>query len=126
MARHRPEDALTAIVEVVRQSAEGVRRSEIAMALREIPQRTLQSWLKSLVEDGRITQEDKGPASRYRFQSTAEQPENTVAVKPQVEEEKTTELSIPLSTESKKIRTYLRQPFEARKAVGYDRRFLDN
>jgi hypothetical protein len=34
-------------------------------ALRHVPQRTLQYWLKSLVEDGRLTQEGKGPAAQY-------------------------------------------------------------
>jgi hypothetical protein len=126
MARQRPKDALTALVDVVRQNANGVRRSDIAKALKEVPQRTLQSWLRSLVEDGKIRQEGKGPAARYRFQSTAEQPEKTVAAHAQVEEEKPTEAAVPLSAEGKKIRNYLRQPFAARRAVGYDRKFLDN
>jgi hypothetical protein len=41
------------------------------------------------------------------------------------EEEKPQEATVPLSAESRKIRTYLRQPSGARKAVGYNRQFLD-
>ena len=126
MARQRPGDLLKAIVDVVRQSADGVRRSDIEKALKDVPQRTLQSWLKSLVEDGRIKQEGKGPAARYRFQSTVEQPEKTVAARAEADEEKPVEAAMPLSTEGKKIRDYLRQPFAARKAVGYNRKFLDS
>jgi hypothetical protein len=32
---------------------------------------------------------------------------------------------VPLSADSAQIRAYLRQPFGARKTVGYNRQFLD-
>jgi len=78
------------------------------------------------VEDGRLRQEGKGPAARYRLQGTIEQPEKTDARQAGAEEEKLTEAVVPLSAESEKTRDYLRQPFPARKAVGYDRKFLDS
>ena len=51
MAKRRVKDIaedLAAVVDFVRQSPDGARSSEIAKALKEVPQRTLQRWLKSL------------------------------------------------------------------------------
>jgi DNA-binding transcriptional ArsR family regulator len=122
--RIRKED-LALVVDVVRQRTEGARRSEIAEALKDVPQRTLQYWLKSLVKDGRLTQEGKGPAARYRLPAAAEEQKETVARQVAAGEEKPEEAVVPLSAESVKIREYLRQPSGARKAVGYNRQFLD-
>jgi hypothetical protein len=129
MAKRRMKDIaedLAAVVDFVRQNADGARSSEIARALKEVPQRTLQRWLKGLVDVGRLTQEGKGPAARYRLPRAAE--EGQKETKPGQDtrgEEKPEEAVVPLSAESEKIREYLRQPSAARKAVGYNRQFLD-
>jgi len=60
------EKELSAIVEAVRQRPEGARRSDIAVVLKGVPQRTLQSWLGSLVKDGRLTQKGT-PAVQASF-----------------------------------------------------------
>src|SRR5271156_25381 len=129
MAKRRGKDIaedLAAVVDFLRQSADGARSSEIAKALNEVPQRTLQRWLKGLVEEGRIAQEGKGPAARYRLpRAAAEEQKETEARQVTPSEEKTEEAVVPLSAESKKIREHLRQPSAARKAVGYNRQFLD-
>jgi Fic family protein/predicted transcriptional regulator len=117
---------LAAVVAFVRQSADGAQSGEIAEALKEIPQRTLQRWLKRLVEEGRLTQEGKGRAARYRLLKAPEEQKETPARQAQPEQEKPEEAVVPLSAESEKIREYLRQPSAARKAVGYDRQFLDS
>ena len=123
--RLRGED-LALVVDVVRQSTDGARRSDIAKALRAVPQRTLQYWLKSLVEDGRLSQEGKGPAARYRLPRAAEEGQKETKARPTTPGEETLEeAKVPLSAESEKIREYLRQPSAARKAVGYNRQFLD-
>lgn len=127
MANRRAGDIaedLAAVVEFVRQSADGARSGEIAEALKEIPQRTLQRWLKSLVESGRLVQVGKGPAARYRLPVIVEEQKQTVAQQAGPEEGKP-EAAVPLSAESAKMRAYLRQPFGARKAVGYNRQFLE-
>jgi len=127
MANRRVGDIaedLAAIVEFVRQSANGARSGEIAEALKEIPQRTLQRWLKSLVESGRLAQQGKGPAARYRLPVIVEEQKQTIAQQAGPEEGKP-EAAVPLSAESAQIRDYLRQPSAARKAVGYNRQFLD-
>jgi Fic family protein/DNA-binding transcriptional ArsR family regulator len=125
MPKRLREEDLVSIVDVARQRTDGARRSEIAQALKDVPQRTLQYWLKSLVEDGRLIQEGKGPAARYRLPAAAEKQKETAARQAAPGEEKPEEAMVPLSAESKKIHEYLRQPSEARKAVGYNRQFLD-
>jgi Fic family protein len=125
MPKRLREKDLASVVDVVRQSTDGARRSDIAKALKEVPQRTLQYWLKGLVEDGRLMQEGKGPAARYRLSGAVEEQKETAARQAGPEEEKSEEARVPLSAESAKIREYVRQPSGARKAVGYNRQFLD-
>jgi Fic family protein len=117
---------LAAVVNFVQQSADGARSGEIAKALKEVPQRTLQRRLKSLVEEGRLTQEGKGRAARYRLPKAPEEHKEPPARQAQPEQEKPEEAVVPLSAESEKIRAYLRQPSATRKAVGYNRQFLDS
>jgi Fic family protein len=128
MANRREDEIkenLTAVVDSVRQSADGARIGEIAEALQRIPQRTLQRWLKRLVEEGRLTQEGKGRAARYRFPKAQEAHQETPPQKAQPEQETSAEAVVPLSAESEKIREYLRKPSATRKAEGYHRQFLD-
>jgi DNA-binding transcriptional ArsR family regulator len=129
MPKRRREEkvapALAAAVDFVQRSNDGARRSDIAKALKGVPQRTLQYWLKSLVEDGRLTREGKGPAARYRLPDAGAEQKETAARQAGTEEKKPEEARVPLSAESAEIREYLRQPSGARKAVGYSRRFLD-
>ena len=124
MPKRLGEEDLASVVDIVRQSTGGARRSDIAKALKTVPQRTLQYWLKSLVEDGRLTQEGKGPAARYLLPAVIEEQKETPAPQARAEQEKP-EVVVPLSTESEKICEYLQQPSGARKAVGYNRLFLD-
>ena len=126
MPRNVRRNDLDLVVDIVRQSTDGARRSDIAKALKDVPQRTLQYWLKTLVDDERLMQEGKGPAARYRLRGAIVKPEETVAQQAGSDEEKPEEAVVPLSAESKKIRDYLRQPSAARKAVGYNREFLDS
>jgi Protein of unknown function (DUF1488)/Fic/DOC family len=128
MAKRREKDLaddLAAVVDFVRKSVDGARSGEIAEALKNIPQRTLQRWLKTLVEEGRLTQAGKGPAARYRVPAAAEERKEAPARQAGAEEEKPEEAVVPLSAESEKIHAYLQQPPGARKAVGYNRQFLD-
>lgn len=123
--RLRHED-LASVIDIVRQNAKGARRSDIATALKKVPQRTLQYWLKSLVDEGRLSQEGKGPAARYRVPMGTEDQKETPVQRARTEEEKPEEVALPLSAESERIREYLQQPPAARKAVGYNRIFLDS
>ena len=120
MANRRINDIaedLAAVVDFVRQSVNGARSGEIAEALKDIPQRTLQRWLKSLVESGRLEQVGKGPAARYRLPVIEEEQKETAAHQAGPAEEKPEEVVTPLSAESAQIRAYLRQPFGAEKPL---------
>lgn len=117
MANQIPEEALAAIEEVVRRNPHGVSAPEILRALAApIPPRTLQYRLKHLVTRNRIVMDGEGRWARYRMPDTAI---NAVA------REDTKEPIIPLSEVGTAIRDYVRQAPEARKPVGYDRKFLD-
>jgi len=72
MANRRVDDIaedLAAVVDFVRQSANGARSGEIAESLRDIPQRTLQRWLKSLVESGGSRKSARGRRRDIAFRS---------------------------------------------------------
>ena len=128
MPKLRPEreDELVSIIDIVRKSLTGARRSDIEGVLPGVPQRTLQFWLRSLVRDGRLIHEGRGPAARYRIATPVEGEPKATKGRPALEEEKLAEVEIPVSDKSKQTREYLRQPVEARKHVGYNRQFLDS
>lgn len=123
MPKRLREEDLASIVDVVRQSPDGARRSDIAKALKDVPQRTLQYWLKNLVGEGRLAQEGKGPAAKYRLPSPKKAEPAAVA---ELEAEEKTETRIPLSGASGEIRQYLKKPVGERRPVGYDRGFLES
>ncbi len=93
MARPIQEDNLNSVIEIVRRIPGGARRSEVAKALKDVPQRTLQYWLKALVDDGRLNKEGKGPAARYRLPDAIEESDVTTAH--QHDEEKPDEVVMP-------------------------------
>lgn len=129
MANRSVEDItenLAAVLDFLKQYAEGAQSGEIAEALKEIPRRTLQRWLKRLVDEGKLTQEGKGRAARYQVPKVPEEHPETPSRPAQPEQEKPEEAVVPLSAESETIREHLRQPSFARKAVGYNRQFLDS
>jgi hypothetical protein len=94
---------LAAVVGFVRQSANGARSGEIAEVLKGTPQRTLQRWLKGLVESGLLAQVGKGPAARYRLPVITEEQKETAARLAGPGEEKPEEVVVPLSAESAQI-----------------------
>ena len=107
MPKQRPEraDELVSIIEIVRKSPTGARRSEIEGALEGVPQRTLQFWLKSLVDDGRLIQEGRGPAARYRIAAPVEAEAKRTGDQTGVEEEKPANVDIKVTTWSSRSPT---------------------
>ena len=122
MVKHISESDLKAIEAAVsRHSGEGTAR-QIARELRaELPFRTLQYRLKSLVDGGRLVKEGKGRGSRYRLPAMAERGESGGERAGASEDP-----VITLSGGSVEIRNHLRRSLEARTPVGYDRAFLDS
>lgn len=126
MARPIPEEELKAIEDVVRRHPDGVTAQEIADALPgDLPLRTLQYRLLRLVEEGRLDREGERRWTKYHVPA-AKADDEAVATAREAGGEGEGDDLIPLSEESAAIRTYLRQPPEARKHVGYDREFLDS
>jgi Fic/DOC family len=117
MANQIPEEALAAIEDVVRRHSNGVSAPEILRALSvPIPSRTLQYRLKHLVTRNRLIMDGAGRWARYRVPNAADDG---------IAREDASNLVIPLSETGTSIRDYVRQAPEARKPVGYDRKFFD-
>jgi hypothetical protein len=113
LANQIPEDVLVEIEEAVRRHPGGVSGPEILRALATpIPPRTFQYRLRRLVARNRLIMDSEGRWAKYRMPDAAAQAD---AIEP----------AIPLSEAGKAIRDYVRQAREARKPVGYDRKFLD-
>jgi len=65
------EEDLTAVLAVLEQRPEGARRAEIAGMLTPKPApRTLQFWLRHLVDAGRLVKEGEARATRYSLPET--------------------------------------------------------
>jgi len=113
LANQIPDEALAAIEEAVRRRPGGASASEIMRALAApVPQRTLQYRLRHLVTRSRLIMDGEGRWAKYRTPDAAV---GEGAPRP----------VIPLSDEAEAIRDYVHQVPEARKPVGYDRKFLD-
>lgn len=125
MAKDIDERSLKAIEAIVRaHSPQSVSARQIAAALtRAPPPRTLQYWLKHLVDQKRLIREGERRWARYYVSRIAE----AVGTADGTSEAKATgaEISLPLSRQAAEIQAYVRQPVAARKPVGYERRFLD-
>ncbi len=117
MANQIRDEALAAIEDVVSRHPKGASAPEILRALTTpIPSRTLQYRLKHLVTRNRLIMDGEGRWARYRM------PDAAIGAPAR---EDANESVIPLSEAGTAIRDYVRQAPEARKPVGYDRKFLD-
>ncbi|MGH6875834.1 MAG: Fic family protein, partial [Rhizomicrobium sp.] len=124
MARRILEHDLKVIQEAVQQHPEGRTAQQIAAALETAPpHRTLQYRLKSLVDDQRLIMEGEGRWARYRAPQIAKAVASAVG---RSEVNAVGKAALPLSTAAKEIQSYVHEPVEARKPVGYDRSFPDS
>ena len=120
MAKQIAKEELVAIENALSAYPEGAGLREIANVIKpRLADRALQYRLRHLVSEKRVTMEGERRWVKYRLASMqkkkAEEPST----------EKDAEALLPLSSTSKGIRKYLRQPSTARKPVGYSREFLD-
>lgn len=121
------QKGLSSILEEVRRYPTGVRRSAIEERLQSVPRRTVQRWLKRLVDTGELLLEGRGPAARYRIAARAAgDAESAGQNQPASDTTKAAAADISMSGMSQQIRDFLRQPLGARKHVGYNRQFLDD
>ncbi len=122
MARRTLEANLQAIKAVVTAHPDGVGLQVIEDELAEgIPRRTLQYRLKYLVDRGRLVTEGEKRWVKYRVPAAGKERE---AAGMAIGKEEA-EIEVPVSKSGAGIRKYVSQPIEARKPVGYERKFLD-
>jgi len=121
LAKQISDDALAAIEDAARRNPGGASAQQIMCALAApIPLRTLQHRVKSLVTRNRLFMDGEGRWARYRMPGAA-----ALATSDVVAREEAEDRAIPLSEAGISIRNYVRQALEARRPVGYDRKFLD-
>lgn len=114
MVRSIPEAELEAIIAAVAVHPDGAAIAQIEEVLAApVARRTLQYRLRGLVDAGRLGVTGENRAARYHLPGKAPPDHNGQAD------------IVPLSQEGQAAVAYVRQPFEARRPVGYDRVFLD-
>ncbi len=122
MPKELAADLVNRILAVVAAASDGVRKSEIAARLsRSASSRTVSRRLAELVAANRLVTEGKGPSLRYRaapgaIEEPGDSPKESAAE---------TEPYVPISTEARQVRDYVRKPVSGRRPVGYRRGFLE-
>jgi Fic family protein len=109
----------TDVLNSIRASLNGSTVEELLIAHPGISKRTIQRLLAKLVDSGQVT--PRGEARARRYFPAGAQSENEISV---TGKDRFPPF-IPLSADSQDILTYIDQPLEARKPVGYQRDFLD-
>jgi hypothetical protein len=123
MPKKLPEDLAARIVAEIARHPDGVGIDGLhAVLANVISRRTLQRRLASMVEQKQILPEGDGRALKYRLAPIVA----TIAVTDAADVMVATgEIYIPTSPEGEEIKTYVRQPIQGRKPVGYDRELLE-
>jgi len=111
------------IVEIVGRFPDGAALDEILAAMSEgLSRRTLQRRLADLADQGRIVGGRAQRSFKYRLAPIA----GTLAVMQASDRlEARGEVDIPASPAGEEIKTYVRQPVQGRRPVGYSMRFLE-
>lgn len=127
MPRQVSQADLNAVLQAAARFPGGASLEEISGVLEiQLPRRTLQRRLASLVEQNQLTITGRGRGSRYRISPKgieihpAPGKITVTGHTPQVE------IYIPVSTEGKVIKQAVRKPVQERHPVGYKRAFLDD
>jgi len=113
-----------AIKAVVSQFHDGVSVEDLLTRLKtDLSRRTLQRRLAEMVQSGMLEREGSTRATRYYAPIS---PDEVPGLPPRLQREAQGELFVPLSKKGEEIRRYVRQPYECRRPVGYNRDFLDS
>ena len=118
------------LIEILGRRPEGASIDDIARASAiDLPRRTLQRRLATLVKDGRLILEGRGRGSRYRISGSVfaglEPVEFSLELSPGELTVDDLEVGIPLSSEGQSVKRMVRAPIQERRPAGYDRAFLD-
>ena len=110
-------------VDLIAQYPDGSGMEEISRAVgANLPRRTLQRRLASLIEQKRIRTEGEGRAIKYRLAPITGT--MNVVLEP-ITMQANDEVYVPVSPEGDEIKTYVRQPRQHRKPVSYQIGFLE-
>ena len=124
MAKPTPENTLDSIVRIVAANPPGIGISDIEHRLEsKTPRRTLQSWLKRLVDKNRLITEGERRWVIYRLPQEREDAKTRIHSGIEARQDKS---GFQLSGRGAEIRDYVRQPIGIRVPVGYDRTFLES
>lgn len=119
-----PQEEFDQIVGIIDRFPGGAGLEEILAALgHECPRRTLQRRLTDLITQGRITGRREQKSFKYRLAPITGTAVVTEAGGDRLETRG--EVLVPTSPEGEAIRSYVRQPIQGRRPIGYDIRFVD-
>ena len=118
---------LEALIEIIGGLPGGASIDDVARAPGvDLPRRTLQRRLATLVRGGRLILEGRGRGSRYRTPGSAFVDLGPLEASPGgLTADVHPEVGIPLSPEGESVKQVVRTPIHERRPVGYDREFLD-
>jgi hypothetical protein len=112
---------LDQIVDLIAQNPNGIGLDLIAKSMNITKRRTLQRRLASLVSQQRVQLIGEGKAAKYIL-PRKEDVQTELEAKGVASDE---EIYLPISVEAKEIKTYVKQPRQSRKPVGYQIGFLE-
>jgi hypothetical protein len=106
------------LLQNIQSAPNGLTLADLLAQHPALTRRTIQRWVSQWVASGHIAAQGKGRARRYLpktniTDATANEPSDDFPA------------NIPVSADSQGILTYVTQPLQARKPVGYQREFLD-
>lgn len=116
-SRQRPAMTTAAdLLNTIQASDDGLTMAELLSRHPDVPRRTAQRWIGQLLTEGRLRASGETRSRRYFAVAT------TIGTALWGDHFPS---YIPLSADSRDILTYVDQPLEARKPVGYQREFLE-
>jgi hypothetical protein len=125
MPKKLPEDLNARIEAGIARQQDGIGIDDLHAILADIvSRRTLQRRLATLIEQKRVVSKGEGRALKYQLvpiigtMTATESDDADVMLA-------TAEVYVPTSPEGVEIRSYVRQPIQQRKPVGYDRSMLE-
>jgi hypothetical protein len=128
MAKQISTEILNSILQIIKRFPQGVSLEDILQAfVSPLSKRTLQRYLALLAKENRLKTMGQARARRYYLPSPESRKINPPILLSEISptKEAKPEKLIPLSKTALSIQETVRQPIQARRPVGYHRKFLD-
>ncbi len=126
MPKQVSEKELDTVLQAVARLLEGGSTEKICSVMEKVlARRTLQRRLALLVEQKRLVIEGRGRGIRYRLPSGSVDMKVRLKIStPKIRVH--AEIYVPITPESEEIKSYVREPIQSRRPVGYNRSFIDS